>query len=376
MSSFTNLLSRLTNLSEATSPMDRLIPGFQTQARGLATSRGASSSTREGRLAMLTILFELDIIDEGIVRMFKNDPSVSRMVDYFEQNGIASRIKSKRQEIEDYMQSQLENKISFTTGNRTDAAMQRMEMNKLNAELKAAKKVARIERKKDTASALSMVGQVVDSYGDLLGSIAGSYSSEYMIEVLADRGSDLEDIDNIIRYLKKFVQESDIEVEGKSIDATFSKDSKLGRLVSKLGIATVEKQISDDLVNYNGAGVVIHEPDLDKKPNMIGRIGQEEEEYQEEDYEEEYEEETDDMDDTEGLTVDKLNKMGIETTRYTGGRVPKFNTSNITENSVINYMSEQKVYSSPKLVVESQSFREKFKPKTSKQLAELINYGM
>lgn len=376
MSSFTNLLSRLTNLSEATSPMDRLIPGFQTQARGLAASRGASSSTREGRLAMLTILYELDIIDEGIVKMFKNDPSVSRMVDYFEQNGIASRIKSKRQEIEDYMQSQLENKISFTTGNRTDAAMQRMEMNKLNAELKAAKKVARIERKKDTASALSMVGQVVDSYGDLLGSIADSYSSKYMIEVLADRGSDLEDIDNIIRYLKKFVQESDIEVEGKSIDATFSKDSKLGRLVSKLGIATVEKQISDDLVNYNGAGVVIHEPDLDKKPNMIGRIGQEEEEYQEEDYEEEYEEETDDMDDTEVLTVDKLNKMGIETTRYTGGRVPKFNTSNITENSVINYMSEQKVYSSPKLVVESQSFREKFKPKTSKQLAELINYGM
>lgn len=376
MSSFTNLLSRLTNLSEATSPMDRLIPGFQTQARGLAASRGASSSTREGRLAMLTILYELDIIDEGIVKMFKNDPSVSRMVDYFEQNGIASRIKSKRQEIEDYMQSQLENKISFTTGNRTDAAMQRMEMNKLNAELKAAKKVARIERKKDTASALSMVGQVVDSYGDLLGSIADSYSSKYMIEVLADRGSDLEDIDNIIRYLKKFVQESDIEVEGKSIDATFSKDSKLGRLVSKLGIATVEKQISDDLVNYNGAGVVIHEPDLDKKPNMIGRIGQEEEEYQEEDYEEEYEEETDDMDDTEVLTVDKLNKMGIETTRYTGGRVPKFNTSNITENSVINYMSEQKVYSSPKLVVESQSFREKFKPKTSKQLAELRNYGM
>jgi len=370
MSSFTNLLSRLTNLTEATSPMDRLIPGFQTQARGLAASKGASSSTREGRLAMLTILFELDIIDEAIVKMFKNDPSVSRMVDYFEQNGIATTIKSKRQEIEDYVQNQLENKISFTTGNRTDAAMQRMEMNKLNAELKAAKKVARIERKKDTASALSMVGQVVDSYGDLLGSIEGSYSSDYMIEVLADRGSDLEDIDNIIRYLKKFVQESDIEVEGRSIDATFGKDSKLGRLISKLGISTVERQISDDLVNYNGAGVVIHEPDLDKKPDMIGRMGYEEEEYQEEEAEDEYEE------DMGGLTVDKLNEMGIETTRYTGGRVPKFNTSNITENSVISYMSEQKVYSSPKLVVESQSFREKFKPKTSKQLAELRNYGM
>jgi hypothetical protein len=347
--------------------MDRLIPGFQTQARGLAVSKGASSSTREGRLAMLTILFELDIIDDSIVKMFKNDPSVSRMVDYFEQNGIATKIKSKREEIQDYMQNQLENKISFTTGNRTDAAMQRMEMNKLNAELKAAKKVARIERKKNTASALSMVGQVVDSYDDLVGSIQSSYSSDYMIEVLADRGSNLEDIDNIISYLKKFVQESDIEVEGRSIDATFKKASKLGRLISKLGIETVERQIADDLTNYNGAGVVIHEPDKDKKPDMIGRLGQEEEEY-----EEEYEEEAEDNYSSTGIPLD------VEVTRYTNGEVPVFESVGTinSSNSTLHYMSEQKVYSSPKLVVESQSFREKFRPKTSKQLAELRNYGM
>jgi hypothetical protein len=50
--------------------------------------------------------------------------------------------------------------------------------------------------------------------------------------------------------------------------------------------------------------------------------------------------------------------------------------SRVTESTVLNYMSEQRVYSSPKLVIESQSFRDKFKPKTSKQLAELRNYGM
>ena len=63
MSSFTKLLSRLTSLNEAKdSPMDRIMPGFQQKARELAKSRGASSGTREGRLAMLGILFDMDII--------------------------------------------------------------------------------------------------------------------------------------------------------------------------------------------------------------------------------------------------------------------------------------------------------------------------
>ena len=206
MSSFDNLLSRLTILSEGVpSPMERIMPGFQKQARSLATAKGASSGTREGRLAMLNILYDLDIVDDSVIRMFKNDPSVSRMVDYFEQNGIAKKIKSRRDDIQKYISDQLENKISFTTGNRTDAAQQRREMNKLNTELKAAKQVARIERKNDTAAALSSISQVVDNYDDLTKSIQGSYSSDYMIEIIVDKGSDLEDIHRVINYLKKFV---------------------------------------------------------------------------------------------------------------------------------------------------------------------------
>jgi hypothetical protein len=272
MSSFTKLLSRLTSLNEAKdSPMDRIMPGFQGQARSLAKSRGASSGTREGRLAMLGILFDLDIIDDSVVRMFKNDPSVSRMVEYFEANGIASKIKSKRDEIQAHIKDQLVNKVSFTTGNRTDAAQQRYEVNKLNAELKAAKKVARLERKKETASAMSSMSQTVDMYDDLIGSLESSYSSEYMLEIIADKDSDLNDITQIVKYLSKFVDESDIEVEGRSIDVVFGASSKLGKIISRLGVEKIERQIADDLKSFGGAGVVIHEPDMNNK-DMIGNL--------------------------------------------------------------------------------------------------------
>jgi len=272
MSSFTKLLSRLTSLNEAKeSPMDRIMPGFQNQARSLAKSRGASSGTREGRLAMLGILFDLDIIDDSVVRMFKNDPSVSRMVEYFESNGIAPKIKAKRDEIQSHIKNQLENKVSFTTGNRTDAAQQRYEVNKLNAELKAAKKVARLERKKETAGAMSSMSQTVDMYDDLIGSLESSYSNEYMLEIIADKDSDLSDIAQIVKYLSKFVDESDIEVEGRSVDVVFGVSSKLGKIISKLGLEKIERQIADDLKPYGGAGVVIHEPDMGGK-DMIGNL--------------------------------------------------------------------------------------------------------
>ena len=93
---------------------------------------------------------------------------------------------------------------------------------------------------------------------------------------------------------------------------------------------------------------------------MIGDIGQEDEEYSE--------------DAENEVTSSDLQAVGIETPRYENGKVPKF--SSFKESSILNYMSEQRIYSTPKPIVESVSFKEKFKPKTSKQLAELTNYGM
>jgi hypothetical protein len=302
MSSFTKLLSRLTSLNEAKdSPMDRIMPGFQGQARSLAKSRGASSGTREGRLAMLGILFDLDIIDDSVVRMFKNDPSVSRMVEYFEANGIASRIKSKRDEIQAHIKDQLENKVSFTTGNRTDAAQQRYEVNKLNTELKAAKKVARLERKKETGSAMSQVSQVVD---EILGSYEQSFSEDYMMEVIVGKDSDLNDISNILKYLSKYVDEEDVEVDGRNIDVVFKQSSKLGRIIDKVGLEDVQKEITRDLKTYSDVvEIKISLPDMDSKEDMIGNLRASFKE-DEESYNEEMEEQQSNTGDFEGLAED------------------------------------------------------------------------
>jgi hypothetical protein len=116
-----------------------------------------------------------------------------------------------------------------------------------------------------------------------------------MLEIVVDRGSDLEDIDNIVKYLKKFVKIDNIDIEGRHIDVTFNKDARLAKLINRLGADKVEKQISDDLESYGGAGVVIHSPDADSKPDMIGNLGQEDEEYSETD-EEDVEDKTDDSD--------------------------------------------------------------------------------
>jgi len=373
MSSFTNLLSRLSFINEAASPIDTLIPGFQKHARGLAAAKGASASTREGKLAFLNILYDLDIIDDSVLRMFKNDPSVSRMVQYLEDNGISKVIKSRISDIQDYIKDKIEDKIGFTTGNRTDAAQQRMEMNRLNNELKAAKKTARIERKKDTANAISAVSQVVDTYSDLIGSIQGSYSEDYMLEIVVDKSSDLEDIDSIVKYLKKFVKIDDIDIEGRHIDVTFNKSAKLAKLIDRLGAEKVESQISDDLESYGGAGVVIHTPDANKKPDMIGDLGQEDEEAEDETGDSDFERLAAEYSQGPKLLPDVLEAQKKAVLRAFGGNAA---AQPVAENYVIGYMSEQKVYSTPKPIVESVSFKDKFKPKTVKQLAELRNYGM
>lgn len=395
MSSFTNLLSRLNVLSEAKiSPMDKILPGFQTQARSLASSKGASSGTREGRLAMLAILFDLDIIDESIVRMFKNS-SVSRMVDYFETNGISKKIRERSDDIGEHISNQLENKVSFTTGNRTDSAQQRYEVNKLNAELKANKKTARIEKKKETASAMADISQTVDKYDDLLGSLEASYSDKYMIEIVASIDSELEDIAKIVGYMSRFTDDKEIDVDGRSIDIVFTSASKLGRIIQKMGIDTVERNIAHDLKKYGGAGVVIHEPDADSSKDLIGFLRKSAPEDEEmEDYEEEYS--TDEAEETTGgkdnafeefvKAYRKVNPSPIDSaydSAYLKTLEKTLNESSnggrpLNINSTSKYLTEQLRRDSCRNITQKKtvSFREKYNPKTQWQLEELRRYGM
>jgi len=390
MSSFSKLLSRLTVISEAkVSPMDKILPGFQSQARLLAKDKGASSGTREGRLAMLAILFDLDIIDESVVKMFKNDPSVSRMVDYFETNGISKKIRERTDDIQEHIKNQLENKISFTTGNRTDDAQQRYEVNKLSAELKAAKKAARIEKKKETASAMADIVQTVDMYDDLVSSIEGSFSDKYMLEIVASADSELEDIAKIVSYIGRFTPDKDIDVDGRSIDVVFSANSKLGRIVAKMGANTVERKIADDLRAYGGAGVVIHEPDEQQSKELVpllkkapvedeeyGMVLDGEDEYEGVDYEEA--EEVDSSFDSlaEDYTDVTLNpdiqQAQQQVLRTIGKGTP------VNEKTTAYYLSEQVKTDSHTNVNKEKavSFKERYSPKTHWQLSELRQYGL
>jgi hypothetical protein len=400
MSSFTNLLSRLDVISEAkVSPMDKILPGFQSQARLLAKDKGASSGTREGRLAMLAILFDLDIIDEAVVRMFKNDPSVSRMVDYFETNGISAKIREKSDDINDHIKNQLENKISFTTGNRTDDAQQRYEVNKLSNELKAAKKAARIEKKKETASAMADIVQTIDRYDDLVSSIEGSYSDKYMLEIVASADSELEDIAKIVSYIGRFTSDKDIDVDGRSIDVVFSSNSKLGRIVSKMGTNTVERKIADDLKTYGGAGVVIHEPDEQQSKEMVSLLkkapveDEEGDEFSQDQYSADYaddyadpygpvdegEEEDASFDslaeDYQDVTLDPSVHQAQQKVIDSIGKGKQVNEN---ASSTAYYLNEQTKRDSHTHVVKERavSFRERYSPKTHWQLAELRSYGL
>lgn len=270
MHSFINLLTRLNTLTEAESPMDRIMPGFQTKARSLAVARGASSPTREGRIAMIKILYNVDIIDHDQMIMLNRINSVEKLVQYFEESGIASLIKDKRDDIEEYIKNQLEDKISFATGQRSDVAQQRYEVNMINNEIKAAKKVARLERKKETASAMSHVSQVVD---EILDSYEQSFSEDYMMEIIVGKDSDLNDISNILKYLSKYVDEEDVEVDGRYIDAVFKPSSKLGRIIDKVGVKDVQKEITKDLKTYNDVvEVKISLPDINQKEKIMGNL--------------------------------------------------------------------------------------------------------
>ena len=348
MSSFSNLLSRLSFLNEvAPSPMERILPGFTKQARGLAAARGASSGTRENRLAMLTILYDLDIIDDSVIKQFKNDPSVSRMVEYFETSGIAKQIKERKEDIQNYIKDHLENKISFTTGNRTDAAQQRYETNKLEAELKAAKKAAMKSGSHEVVVALDVIDSGLTDVIELAGSGQVQAAVEEVLDLFADDVLDsatgtynnpaiLKAINNVRQYVEKHVTTSD------------QLKAFIKRIFNLEGYGEVALHLSAALKAIN--------------PRK-GSLPEDEEMYGEE--------EAEDQSKPEGnWSVEDLESMDISMPRYTGGKTP------IKEGSVLSYMSEQRIYSTPKIVVESQSFRDKFKPKTAKQLAELRSYGM
>jgi len=213
------------------------------------------------------------------------------------------------------------------------------------------------------------LSQDIDDYSE-------SFSDAYQIEIkFAKRTSEIV-VTKVAELLKSITSNDDVididETNG-AIDIIVAKntalDNRLDKAVKLNNPTQTFDQIERDIEGYIHSKanidvvVQVMGPDKEAVSNLSNNGYEDEEMYGEEEAE-------DQTNQVGNWTIEELEGLGIIMPRYTGGKTP------IEERSVLNYMSEQKVYNTPKLVVESQSFKDKFKPKTSKQLAELRNYGM
>jgi len=211
------------------------------------------------------------------------------------------------------------------------------------------------------------LSQDIDDYSEL-------FSDAYQIEIKFARRTSEIVVTRVAELLKSITSKDDVididETNG-AIDIIVAKntalDNRLDKAVKLNNPTQTFDQIERDIEGYIHSKanidvvVQVMGPDKEAVSNLSNNGYEDEEMYGEE--------EAEDKVDDPYLEQLKSVLRGI-----TGKSVNMVGES--IERSVLNYMSEQKVYSSPKLVVESQSFKDKFKPKTSKQLAELRSYGM
>ena len=206
-------------------------------------------------------------------------------------------------------------------------------------------------------------------------------------------------IPNLLQYVTEQCKGEcpghEIDVDGRSIDIVFTAASKLGRIIQKMGIDTVERNIAHDLKKYGGAGVVIHEPDADSSKDLIGFLRKSAPEDEEmEDYEEEYS--TDEAEETTGgkdnafeefvKAYRKVNPSPIDSaydSAYLKTLEKTLNESSnggrpLNINSTSKYLTEQLRRDSCRNITQKKtvSFREKYNPKTQWHLEELRRYGM
>jgi len=212
------------------------------------------------------------------------------------------------------------------------------------------------------------LSQDIDDYSEL-------FSDAYQIEIKFARRTSEIVVTRVAELLKSITSKDDVididETNG-AIDIIVAKntalDNRLDKAVKLNNPTQTFDQIERDIEGYIHSKanidvvVQVMGPDKEAVSNLSNNGYEDEEMYGEE--------EAEDQSMPEGnWSVEELEELGISMPRYTGGKTPK-------EGSVLNYMSEQKVYSNTKPVMEMVSFRDKFKPKTSKQLAELRSYGM
>ena len=344
MSSFQDLLTRVSILTEAkASPYTASHPSF-----GGITSKmkagGLSSAPLDTIKFIREVLYFLDIIDDSELNAIKNGAGFTG-----KKQAMLNVLKQK-QELINAKSDEIAARISDTL----DDFIGGVGVNRGREEKYAARAVAQEMAKqvRQTRTGKEMDDALTDLIADDSLIVRASVA-KILSEIQTNLGEPGFDIDDAA-----LAEVMDFAPKINSVE-------KLKSFVKQIGSLPGYEKIAA----YLSAAV---------KPIVQGK---EDEEMVED---EEMSEGKEQMEEAEEWTPERLNKIGVATPKYAGGKVPKFSGSEVsgassepvTEGSVLRYMSEQKVYTSPKPIVESISFKQKFAPKTSFQLEELRRYGL
>ena len=410
---FNDIYERINILNESVS---KNFPGLKApwgKAAKEARSVGASAPTREAKSAILNIVVglmsdrvgrELTAQEERDLLRFRNIPSQKPLVDFLNSHEIDGHTYASV--INDASPADIEkaaagtgiaDPVEFQIGQRSD---QRKEAYKKRAEARAeakqeAKAMADAAQDGGDEELANSLDEVGDVFSDLTASI--SASKEDPTHIVEIRISDVSLADEVKAVMAGYANKDGIEVSGNTIQFSADPGSPIAAIVDKVGIEAAEKALQKDIGAITNSAVVIIPPDNDAAV-------EDQETPMREDGEELRDEvvvgamvlvngewyAVDAVDHEVSTVVYASNKDGQEF-EFTLDDIEHVDTSSVeiftdpptenaeetvTESYTSSYMSDQPVEVRLEPVTESVGFKERFKPKTIDQLAELRRYGL
>jgi len=404
---FNDIYDRLSVLDESVS---KTFPGLKQpwgKAAKEARSIGASAPTREAKSAILNIIVglmsdrigrELTSQEERDLLRFRNIPSQKPLVDFLQSQEIDGHKYASV--INDASPADIEkaavgtgiaDPVEFQIGQRSD---QRKEVYKKRAEARAEAKAeasAMADAAQDggddeLANSLDEVGDV---FSDLTASIdASKEDPTHLVEI---KISDASFADEVKAVIAKYANKDGVEVSGNTVQFSADPGSPIATIVGKVGVGAAEKALQKDIGSITNSAVVIIPPDSDaaiedgeehKDEVVVGAMVLVNGEWYA----------VDAVDHEVSTVIWASNKDGQEF-EFTLDDIESVDTSSVeiftdppvedaeetvTESYTSMWMTDQRASDkrNVKPIVESVSFKDRFKPTTSKQLEELRRYGL
>lgn len=404
---FNDIYDRLNVLDESVS---KTFPGLKQpwgKAAKEARSIGASAPTREAKSAILNIIVglmsdrigrELTSQEERDLLRFRNIPSQKPLVDFLQSQEIDGHKYASV--INDASPADIEkaavgtgiaDPVEFQIGQRSD---QRKEAYKKRAEARAEAKAeasaladaAQDGGDDELANSLDEVGDV---FSDLTASIdASKEDPTHLVEI---KISDASFADEVKAVIAKYANKDGVEVSGNTVQFSADPGSPIAAIVGKVGVGAAEKALQKDIGSITNSAVVIIPPDSDaaiedgeehKDEVVVGAMVLVNGEWYA----------VDAVDHEVSTVIWASNKDGQEF-EFTLDDIESVDTSSVeiftdppvedaeetvTESYTSMWMTDQRASDkrNVKPIVESVSFKDRFKPTTSKQLEELRRYGL